>query len=107
MGPTHIDADLAFVRNICSVWPSSRCVGFLLLPQLAPAFVLLGFGGFGIFLTFQPEAIPVHGTLLRQIFLLRPHEFVRALGIEILEFHWLFKPLERGIYFPFSKRGRD
>src|SRR5213076_3445773 len=54
--------------------------GIALGSQPAPARVLIGLRGIGIFVALQPEAVQIHCALLRRQALPRFHQDVRALG---------------------------
>src|SRR5258708_2565814 len=69
--------------------------GFVLalqLPQLAPAGVLFGFGGIGVFVALEPKPEPVHIALLGGHSLARFHKCMSPIR-EVEEFDGLIESL--------------
>src|SRR5260370_40640750 len=59
------DRRAIWIRLRASILRGLLLILLLQFPQFAPAGVLLGFGGIGVFFTLEPETEPVHISLLR------------------------------------------
>src|SRR5437870_2507909 len=73
-------------------------IRFLLFPQFAPALVLLGFGGTGVFFAKKPEIEPIEMSHHRVIAIQRSREHVFIVWIE-KQFRLAALLLNRGSHF--------
>src|SRR5882762_2841886 len=91
--PPQLDLALAFTS--CSFRNSRQR---LYCPALA---------GSGSSWCFSQKQLPIHCTLLGKVSLLRVHQFVSTLRIDILPFDGFLKPAEPGVDLVFADRSRD